>query len=128
MPALCNGGRVNSIVVSSEGAGYGFLVDDQGRLHQAGFGPDIDAHMERLPAGVPPALYPLAYPAYDEEPTRAPSLRVTHSDGTTTTQPEGAGRPRGRPSDRHPSRRPRLPDRRSRCASTPTTTACCASG
>ncbi len=85
MPALCNGGRVNSIVVSSQGAGYGFLVDDQGRLHQAGFGPDIDAHMERLPAGVPPALYPLAYPAYDEEPTRAPSLRVTHGDGTTTT-------------------------------------------
>ncbi len=76
---------MNSIVVSSQGAGYGFLVDDQGRLHQAGFGPDIDAHMERLPAGVPPALYPLAYPAYDEEPTRAPSLRVTHGDGTTTT-------------------------------------------
>ncbi len=29
---------------------------------------------------------PLAYPAYDEEPTRAPSLRVTHGDGTTTTR------------------------------------------
>jgi len=86
MPALCNGGRVNSIVVSSEGAGYGFLVDDRGRLHQAGFGPDIDAHMARLPARIPPELYPLAYPAYDDEPTRAPSLRVTHGDGTTTTR------------------------------------------
>ena len=77
---------MTSIVVSSRGAGYGFLVDDQGRLRQAGFGPDIDTHMQRLPAGIPPALYPLAYPAYDEEPTRAPSLRVTHSDGTTTTR------------------------------------------
>ncbi len=86
MPALCNGGRVSTIVVSSGSAGYGFLVDDQGRLHQAGFAPDIDAHMERLPAGIPSALYPLAYPAYDDEPTRAPALRVTHSDGTTTTR------------------------------------------
>jgi alpha-galactosidase len=77
---------VNSIVVSSGGAGYGFLVDDHGRLHQAGFGPDIDAHMERLRPEIPPALYPLAYPAYDEEPTRAPALRVTHTDGTTTTR------------------------------------------
>ena len=85
MPGLCNGEPVTSIVVSSGGAGYGFLVDEQGLLHQAGFGPDIGAHMGRLPAAVPPALYPLAYPAYDEEPTRAPSLRVTHDDGTTTT-------------------------------------------
>jgi len=77
---------VTSIVVSSGGAGYGFFVDDRGRLRQAGFGPDIDAHMQRLPAGIPPVLYPLAYPAYDEDPTRAPSLRVTHSDGTTTTR------------------------------------------
>ena len=83
---LCNGGQMTSFVVSSGGAGYGFLVDDQGRLRQAGFGPNIDAHMQRLPAGIPPALYPLAYPAYDEEPTRAPSLRVTHGDGTTTTR------------------------------------------
>ncbi len=73
------------IVVSSGGAGYGFLIDARGRLHQAGFGPDIDAHMERLPTRIPPELYPLAYPAYDEEPTRAPSLRVTHSGGTPTT-------------------------------------------
>jgi alpha-galactosidase len=77
---------MNSIVVSSGAAGYGFLVDDKGRLHQAGFGPDIKAHMERLPPEVPAAFYPLAYPVYDEEPTRTPALRVTHSDGTTTTR------------------------------------------
>jgi hypothetical protein len=82
---------MTSAVVSSGGAGYGFVVDDQGRLRQAGFGPDIGAHMERRPAGIPAALYPPAYPAYEEEPTRAPSLRVTHSDGTTTTPgPPGA--------------------------------------
>jgi alpha-galactosidase len=83
---LCHGDHVNSIVVSTEGAGYGFLVDDEGGLHQAGFGPGIEAHMEGLSARVPVALYPLAYPAYDEEPTRDPVLRVTHSDGTTTTR------------------------------------------
>jgi alpha-galactosidase len=86
LPELCKGGRVSRIVVSSGGAGYGFLVDDTGRLRQAGFGPDIDAHMERQPAAIPGALYPPAYPAYDEEPTRAPALRVTHGDGTTTTR------------------------------------------
>jgi alpha-galactosidase len=77
---------MTSFVVSSGGAGYGFLVDDQGRLRQAGFGPDIDAHVRRLPARIPPNLYPMAYPAHDEDPTRVPSLRVTHSDGTTTTR------------------------------------------
>ena len=51
MPELCNGGPVTGIVVSSGGAGYGFLVDDQGRLRQAGFGPDIDTHMQHLPVG-----------------------------------------------------------------------------
>ena len=86
MPGLCKGCPVTSIVVSSGGSGYGLLIDDQGRLRQAGFGPEIDAHMQRLPAGIPPNLYPLAYPAYDEDPTRAPSLRVTHSGGTTTTR------------------------------------------
>jgi hypothetical protein len=65
---------VSTIIVSSEGAGYGFLIDDHGRLHQAGFGPDIDAHMESLRPGIPPALYPLAASA-----TRSSSL--PHSAG-----------------------------------------------
>ena len=77
---------VRSIVVSSGGAGYGFLVDEEGQLRQAGFGPEIGTHMERLSAKVPARVYPLAYPAYDEEILRAPSLRVTHGDGTTTTR------------------------------------------
>ena len=74
------------MVVSSGGAGYGFLVDEEGQLRQAGFGPEIGSHMERLSAKVPARVYPLAYPAYDEEILRAPSLRVTHGDGTTTTR------------------------------------------
>ncbi len=73
-------------MVSSAGAGYGFLVDEEGHLRQAGFGPDIASHMERLSARVPANVYPLAYSAYDEEPVRAPALRVTHSDGGTTTR------------------------------------------
>ncbi len=74
------------MVVSSAAAGYGFLVDGEGQLRQAGFGPDIEAHMERLSAAVPAREYPLAYPAYDEEPVRMPALRVTHADGGTTTR------------------------------------------
>ena len=77
---------VRSMVVPSGGAGYGFLVDEEGQLRQAGFGPEIGTHMERLSAKVPARFYPLAYPAYDEEILRAPSLRVTHGDGTTTTR------------------------------------------
>jgi alpha-galactosidase len=83
---FCNGDPMRSIVVSSAGDGYGFLVDEEGHLRQAGFGPDIASHMERLSARVPANVYPLAYPAYDEEPVRAPALRVTHSDGGTTTR------------------------------------------
>ena len=74
------------MVVSSGDAGYGFLVDEEGQLRQAGFGPEIGNHMERLSTRVPARFYPLAYPAYDEEILRAPSLRVTHGDGTTTTR------------------------------------------
>jgi alpha-galactosidase len=77
---------MSRIVVSSGDAGYAFLVDEGGRLRQAGFGPGIEAHVEALDEAVGPALYPMAYPAYDEEPTRAPALRVTHHDGTTTTR------------------------------------------
>jgi alpha-galactosidase len=78
--------QVHRIVVSSDGFGYGFLVDDDGQLRQAGFGSSIEIHMEGLSEKVAPSLYPLAYPAYDQEPTRAPALRITHSDGTTTTR------------------------------------------
>ena len=83
---FCNGERMRRMVVSSGGDGYGFLVDEDGHLRQAGFGPGIAAHMERLRSTVPTSAYPLAYPAYDEEILRAPALRVTHSDGTTTTR------------------------------------------
>ena len=83
---FCNGeGRAQHGGVLG-GAGYGFLVDEEGQLRQAGFGPEIGTHMERLSAKVPARFYPLAYPAYDEEILRAPSLRVTHGDGTTTTR------------------------------------------
>ena len=76
---------MHRIVVSSDGFGYGFVVDDDGQLRQAGFGSSIEPHMKGLSEKVAASLYPLAYPAYDEEPTRAPALRVTHGDGTTTT-------------------------------------------
>ncbi len=77
---------MDEIIASAGGDGYGFLVDGDGRLHQAGFGPAIAQHMEALPPRLPAAAYPLAHPAWDEEPTREPALRVTHADGTTSTR------------------------------------------
>ena len=72
------------IDVTAGGAGYRFLVDARGRLRQGGFGPTV---AERpLPDDIPAALYPLAYPSFDEEPRRAPALRVTHADGLTSTR------------------------------------------
>ena len=60
------------------------LVDRRARLRQAGFGPTATA--QPLDPAVPTGLYPLAYPAYDEDPRRAPALRITHADGTTSTR------------------------------------------
>ena len=99
------------MVVSSGDAGYGFLVDEEGRLRQAGFGPEIGAHMARLSAKVPAAAYPLAYPAYDEEILRAPALRVTHGDGTTTTRLRVEDVRGGRPLHRDRPDRSGLPAR-----------------
>ncbi|MEO9223743.1 MAG: alpha-galactosidase [Acidimicrobiales bacterium] len=76
---------MQTILAASGGNGYGFLVDDEGRLRQAGFGPSIERHVAGLPGTLPASLYPLAYPSYDDEPTCEPALRITHADGVTTT-------------------------------------------
>jgi alpha-galactosidase len=60
------------------------LVDPRARLRQAGFGPGAAA--AALDPAVPTGLYPLAFPAYDEDPRRTPALRATNADGTTTTR------------------------------------------
>lgn len=65
--------------------GLRLLVDERGRLRQAGFGPGACDAPPPDPA-IPAALYPLAYPAFDEDPRRAPALRVTHADGVTSTR------------------------------------------
>lgn len=59
-----------------------WAVDDDGRLHQIGFGPSTLSAIADFPIG----LYPLAYPTFGEEPLREPALRVTHVDGTTSTR------------------------------------------
>lgn len=35
---------------------------------------------------MPAELYPLAYPAFDDEPRREPALQITHASGTTSTR------------------------------------------
>ena len=84
--------------------------------------------MERLRPAVPASLYPLAYPAYDEDPVRAPALRVTHSDGSTTTRLRVADVQVAGPATEILLVDPDLARSRSGSASGPRTTACCASG
>ncbi|HVX17711.1 MAG TPA: alpha-galactosidase [Acidimicrobiales bacterium] len=76
---------MQTTTVHSGGDGYAFVVDDRGLLHQAGFGPAIERHVAALSPELPAGLYPLAHPSWDQEPLRAPALRVTHADGATTT-------------------------------------------
>jgi alpha-galactosidase len=68
-----------------------YCVDDEGRLRQVGFGPDVDAG----PLAFPAWLYPLAYPTYGEDPFAAPALRVTNADGTPITRLVCTGHERG---------------------------------
>jgi alpha-galactosidase len=88
------GGSVTEIVVDAGGGGYGFLVDERNRLRQTGFSPAVAAHVAALDRGVPAGPYPLAYPAYDEEPHGVPALRVTHATGVTSTRLRFAGHDR----------------------------------
>ena len=62
--------------------GLAWIVGDDGRLHQFGFGPDALAATLDFPT----QLYPLAYPTFGEEHLREPALRVTHADGVTSTR------------------------------------------
>ena len=63
--------------------GWTWSADDDGRLHQVGLGPsgagaalDVDA-----------VWYPDAHPTWGgPDPYRPPALRITHTDGTTTTR------------------------------------------
>ena len=69
----------------------GFCVDDDDRLRQVGFGPDLDTGTLVFA----PWLYPLAYPTYGEDPFAAPALRVTNADGTPITRLVCTGHDRG---------------------------------
>lgn len=86
---------MTAIVVDAGGPGYGLVVDDPGRLRQTGFSPAIAEHVAGLDRGVSESLYPLAYPAFDEEPHAAPALRVTHASGVTSTRLRVAGHDHG---------------------------------
>lgn len=70
--------------VTAGDTGYRFAVDGTGRLRQLGFGPGVAATTSA--PSVPLELYPLAHPAFDEEPRREPALRVTNASGVTTTR------------------------------------------
>lgn len=58
------------------------MADEDGLLHQGGFGSDVVDQ----PFAFPELLYPVAYPTYGEEIRRDAALRITHTDGTTTTR------------------------------------------
>lgn len=58
------------------------VADDDGLLHQAGFGTGMVGQALTFPA----VLYPVAYPTHGEEVHRDAALRITHADGATTTR------------------------------------------
>lgn len=62
-------------------------VGEDHRLRQLSFGgPAASAVPDPGTAGIPTALFPLAYPTFGEEPLRDPALRMTHADGATSTR------------------------------------------
>lgn len=87
------GDAATEIVVDA-GGGYGLVVDGRRRLRQTGFSPVVAEHVASLDRSVPVALYPPAYPAFDEEPHAAPALRVTHASGVVSTRLRVAGHDR----------------------------------
>ena len=86
---------MRSIVVSSGGAGYGFLVDEEGQPAPGGVRARHRVpHGTAVGQGAGAALYPLAYPAYDEE--TCPGARAAgHPRRRQHDDPAaGGGRPR----------------------------------
>jgi len=71
------------ICVDAGGWGLTWVVDDEGRLHQAGLGPD--GHTATLE--VDARWYPNAFPTLDgTDPFRPPPVQITHADGTLSTR------------------------------------------
>lgn len=70
------------ILLDAQPTRIAFVVDDDRRLRQVGFGTDV----EEGSLAFPPRLYPLAYGTYGEDPFASPALRVTNANGTPITR------------------------------------------
>jgi alpha-galactosidase len=80
--------RVTGIDIVVPGAGLRFEADRMGQLRQIGFRSIADgaARLESGGAGIdsggfPPEAFPFAYPAWGQDTSAVPALRVTGSDG-----------------------------------------------
>lgn len=76
-------GAMDPISVDAGGWGLTWAVDDDGRFHQTGLGPD--GH--RAASDVAARWHPFAFPTLDAtDPFRPPPLQITHADGTLSTR------------------------------------------
>jgi alpha-galactosidase len=71
------------IRIDAGGWGISWAVDNSGKLHQVGLGPQ--GHTAETTTDV--IWYPEAYPSWgDSDPFRRTALRITHFEGTLTTR------------------------------------------
>jgi alpha-galactosidase len=82
---------VEPILLDAHATRIAFCVDDDRRLRQVGFGPEVADG----PLAFAAWLYPLAYPTFGDDPFAAPALRVTNANGTPLTRLVCTGHERG---------------------------------
>ncbi len=91
---------MTAIDISVDGAGISFEADRAGRLRQIGFRPRADDGPRLERGAFPPEAFPLAYPAWGQDVSASPALRLTSHDGRQTCYPVLAGYDR-RADDHH---------------------------
>jgi alpha-galactosidase len=88
---LRDAGAVTAIDITADGAGLSFEPDRGGQLRQIGFRPRPDERQRIERGAFPPEAFPLAYPAWGQDVSAAPALRLTSHDGRQTCYPVFAG-------------------------------------
>ncbi|MBO0836932.1 MAG: hypothetical protein J2P28_15695, partial [Actinobacteria bacterium] len=82
---------MSAIDITLDGAGIRFAADGDGWLRQIGFRPLADEAPPIETASFPLEAFPLAYPAWGQDVSAAPALRLASHDGRQTCYPALAG-------------------------------------
>ncbi len=82
---------MTAIDITADGAGISFEPDRDGQLRQIGFRPRPEEGPGIERGAFPPEAFPLAYPAWGQDVSAAPALRLTSYDGRQTCYPALTG-------------------------------------